>query len=147
MHRQKPKVLNVHQKQMENLMEFFLLTGQKTQLENVSEEIFEAKIMYYLDVLESFGNEAKKAAECWNSALEKAEKAMDDVYEKMLAHIPKPTKKHYYDFFETQAEADAYKKEVMAAADKAFDEVLDKEFYDKFHLYKFTQIETPQTLQ
>ncbi|MCF8495959.1 MAG: hypothetical protein K9G62_04740 [Alphaproteobacteria bacterium] len=144
----KLEILTLSEKQREKIREYIVLTGDNTFPEtNEPLEKYPEQALRYLNILEAFENDPKKAAAYWNNALAKARQAMDDVYAQMLSHIPKPTKEHFYSCFGTVEEAEIYKERVNAEAGKAYDEMLDIEFFDRYVVYRIKQIETPKTLQ
>lgn len=138
----------IGEKQHKKLMEYLSLlkTDDIADPREMSSEEFEREILRLLNILEAFGNCPKKAAAAFYSAKANAGKAMDKVYELMLAHIPKPTHKHFYEAFATIEEADAYRAKVKEEAGKAYSEVLAREFHDIYFNYKWEELEKPQTL-
>lgn len=128
-------------KQIEKVLEYISLTrDENIPDENTPQEEFVEKTLYYLQIIEAFDNDPKKAAFHRNKAREMAEEAMDKVYSLMLAHIPKPTKYHFYTFFDTLEEAEAFKNKVGEEAEKAYEEVMEREFYNKLeeNYYKWS---------
>ncbi|KAB2915559.1 MAG: hypothetical protein F9K23_09870 [Bacteroidetes bacterium] len=105
-------------------------------------EEYKEKTLRYMDIIETFDNCPKRAAERWNTALANAGKAVDKVYELMLAHIPKPTSEHYYACFKTEEEAESYREKIRVEADKAFDEVMNREFYEALNNHIMSRFET-----
>lgn len=131
---------SISEEQIQRVQKYLRLTGYEKQ------HLTKRNLIFYSRIIEAFDNSVEKAAKRYNAAIEKADLAMDKVYEDMLAHIKKPTKEHFYDHFETLEEAFKYKQKVIDSADEAFNKTMDVEFYDIFALYHDKQLSTPQTL-
>ena len=125
--------------QRTNILEYIDLTNDIKNMptKDTPHEEFREKTIEYLNILEAFGNDPKRAAKYKNEAIEKAENAMDEVYERRLAHIRKPTDVHFYEHFKTKKQAEDYKQSVIDEAGKAFSNTLKKEFYAIYSAFRF----------
>src|SRR5690606_30955082 len=114
----------------EMISTFITLTGRKISSKNISDNEYHEKIKNELEIIKAFGG-PEKAAKCWNGATMEAEKAMTEVYNVMLAHIPRPISKHYYSYFDTKEKADEYRNKIGVLAHIAFNEVMKTKYMDR----------------
>ena len=120
------RILSLNPKQMDNIREFLRLSDDSEDLcdPKTEPEKYHDQVLLLLRILEAFGNDPRKAAECSNKAGEKASKAANNVCVKMLAHLPDAKTDDYYKAFDSIEEAFAYKEKVLAASRKKYGEIL-----------------------
>ena len=127
---------------IDNIANYLELTGGDFPDRNaMSYEEFQSQNIYYLSILEKFDNNPTKAANAFNNAMEKASKAADDLCVKMVAHIPKPTNKHFYSSFETMEDALEYEEQIKVKTNKIFADIMQEEFYKKLQQFHEKQMD------
>lgn len=124
------KIVFLHDEQIKKINDYIRLTNSTPPAPDVSFQEFHDATLNYIRIIEAFDNDPIKAASCWNKAIEKADNKMGEVYDKMLAHIPKPTKEHFYSYFNSSEEAEAYKEKISQRARAVFSDTMTKEFYN-----------------
>jgi vacuolar-type H+-ATPase subunit H len=129
------KIFFLHNEQIEKIAEYVRLTNKTPPNREDGFQEFHDKTLNYLRIIECFDNDPVKAATHWNNAIEKADEEMGKVYDEMLAHMRKPTKIYFYDYFESAEEAEEYKELISQKGRAAFSETMNKEFYSRLDAY------------
>ena len=126
----KDEIVFLHKEQIQKINTYVRLTNSNPPSTDEPFQVFHDATLNYLRIIEAFDNDPEKAASHWNEAVKKADEEMGKVYDEMLAHIRKPTKKYFYDYFSSAQEAEEYKERVSQKGRLAFTETMNKEFYD-----------------
>lgn len=134
--------LTISDTQKKKIIAYLEMTGEDTALAEAPN-----KQKYVLTVLDAFGHDPLKAAQAHNAAAEKAQQAMVDCYEQIVAQAPFPEKKNFLLKFGSVAEGRKKWQQVKDESKKRFNEVIDQEFWSVVESCYKKQLDKSTTIQ
>lgn len=138
----KNTALEVAPRQVERLRCYLSLIDENTERAN---DPYWRK--HYLDILEAFGNDPKRAAQAFIAARNKGQAAMVKHSDERMRQVPYPDKKNPYERFDTIEEAEAHWQVVVSESLAISRKTVCREFYDKVDAYHQGQWEKAKVYQ